>query len=165
MFNFLKPDYYYDNIFDIDLNKLKSAGIKGIICDIDNTIVPYDQKVVTEEVSNWFFKLHRKNFAVCLISNGFERRVKYFRQKLNIPAIGQAVKPRKKAFIKALDILEVNKEKVIVIGDQIFTDIWGGNRMELKTILVNPLVERDFILTKVLRILETLFFARKYQKD
>ncbi len=157
------PDKYYNSIFNINLDKLKKENIKGIICDIDNTIVPYDEKIVKKDVKNWLEKVQKKGFKVCLISNGFKKRVKNFEKQLNIPAIGRAIKPRQKAFIKALDILKLKKEEIVVIGDQIFTDVWGGNRMGLKTILVDPLVKKDFIFTKFLRAAEKIFVKNKIE--
>ncbi len=164
MLKILVPDHYYKNIFEIDLQKLKDDNIKGIICDIDNTIVPYEKKEVMNDVLDWFQTLKKMNFKVCLVSNGREKRVKFFRKELNLPALGQAVKPSKKAFKKALNhILKLDKSETAVIGDQIFTDVLGGNRAGLKTILVDPMGEKEFFVTKFVRFIESLVFKRDQQ--
>jgi len=159
---YLKPDLYYKNIFEVDFSKLKQQGIKGIICDIDNTIVPWHENEIMIDVLNWFNEIKGMSFRVCLVSNGLDRRVKYFSKKLDIPGIGRAIKPRKKAYLIAIAELDINKDKIAVIGDQIFTDILGGNRLGLTTILVDPMNKKEFITTKFLRIIEKMIFKRNY---
>ncbi|MCF8002236.1 MAG: YqeG family HAD IIIA-type phosphatase [Halanaerobiales bacterium] len=161
----LNPDAYYKSIFTINIENLKESDIKGIIVDIDNTIVPWNDKKISDEVFNWFKNLIKEGFRLCLISNGMTKRVEYFSNQLDIPAIGTAVKPRKKAFRKALKILGLKKEKVAVIGDQIFTDVLGGNRMGFMTILVDPLNKDEFITTKIMRFIEKIVFNRGMYHD
>lgn len=160
MLDFLQPDYYYKDIFNIDLDLFLKKGYKGIICDIDNTIVPWSEKEIMEEVIEWIQKIKREDFALCLVSNGMDKRVNYFSQELSIPAVGQAVKPRKKSYKRALNILGLKSEITFVIGDQIFTDILGGNRLGLTTVLVDPMSSQEFITTKILRMLERVVFTR-----
>ncbi|MFO7814771.1 MAG: YqeG family HAD IIIA-type phosphatase [Halanaerobiales bacterium] len=161
----LYPDAYYKSIFEIEIGSLKDSGVVGIIVDIDNTIVPWNDKKISDEVFNWFKNLIEEGFKLCLISNGMTKRVEYFSNQLDIPAIGTAVKPRKKAFRKALKILDLRKDKIAVIGDQIFTDVLGGNRMGFKTILVDPLNEKEFITTKIMRFLEKIVIKRGMYHD
>jgi HAD superfamily phosphatase (TIGR01668 family) len=161
----LHPDAYYKSIFNINIDNLKESDIKGIIVDIDNTIVPWNDKKISDEVFNWFKNLIEEGFRLCLISNGMTKRVEYFSNQLDIPAIGTAVKPRKKAFRKALKILGLKKDKVAVVGDQIFTDVLGGNRMGFMTILVDPLNEDEFITTKIMRFIGKIVFNRGMYYD
>lgn len=161
----LYPDAYYESIFKINIEDLKESGIKGMIVDIDNTIVPWNDKKLSDEVFNWFKNLIEEGFRLCLISNGMTKRVEYFSNQLDIPAIGTAVKPRKKAFKKALKILGLRKEKIAVVGDQIFTDVLGGNRMGFMTILVDPLNKNEFITTKIMRFIEKIVFNRGMYHD
>lgn len=160
MISLLKPDYYFNDIFSIDLDLLLKQGIKGIICDIDNTIVPWSEKRVLLEVADWFNAVKNKDFRICLVSNGMDRRVSFFSEELEVPAIGQAVKPTRKAFKLAKDKLGLNSSEIAMIGDQIFTDILGGNRMGFKTILVDPMSEEELFSTKIIRKLEKLVFER-----
>lgn len=161
MIKYLTPDHYYKNILSINFKKLKESGIQGIICDIDNTIVPYQKKIIIDEILELFANLKEMGFEICLISNGLNKRVQFFSKKLDIPAFGRAVKPRKKAYKKAMSVLKLDQEQIAVIGDQIFTDILGGNRLGFETILVNPMEEKEFIITKIIRMVEKLIFTRK----
>ncbi len=161
---YFRPDHYYNNIFDVNLNELEREGIKGILCDIDNTIVPWKEKEVMIEVVEWLDNIQERGFRVCLLSNGMNSRVKFFSQKLDIPGIGKAVKPKIKAFKTAMNILKLEKDQIAIIGDQIFTDVLGGNRAGLKTILVDPMDSNEFITTRFFRLLENLFFKRENQE-
>ncbi len=160
MFKSLQPDQYYKDIFEVNFEKLRQQGIEGIICDIDNTIVSWDEKKVMDEVLSLFTKMKNMNFQICLVSNGLSRRVDYFSKELDIPGFGRAIKPRKKAYLNAIARLDIDKNKIAVIGDQIFTDVFGGNRLGLTTILVDPMNEKEFITTKFLRIIEKIIFKR-----
>ena len=164
MLNKFQPDQYYQDIFSIDLDQLKKEGIKGMLCDIDNTIVPWSEYSVLEEVIDWFAEVKRRGFKICLLSNGRDERVNYFSKKLSIPAVGLAIKPARKAFRLAQEKLGLEKEEIVVVGDQIFTDIFGGNRMGFKTILVDPLSKKEFFMTRIMRRLERLVFKRR-EKD
>ena len=161
MFEVLEPDYYYKDIFSVDFDRLKDIGIRGIICDIDNTIVPYHKKELIQDVLDWFETMKKEGFKICLLSNGMDKRVEFFSNKLDLPAIGQAVKPRKKAYFNAINILNLHNSQIAVIGDQIFTDVYGGNRIGLKTILVDPMDNKEFILTKFVRKIEKFVYKRK----
>lgn len=161
MLDNLKPDLYYPDIFTIDLKLLEGEGIKGFICDIDNTIVPWSEERILQEVIEWFAEVQRKGFKVCLVSNGIDDRVNFFSRRLSLPAVGQAVKPAKRAFKLAKAKLDLRTHEIAVIGDQIFTDILGGNRMGFMTILVDPLSKKEFFTTKIMRLLEKLVFKRR----
>ncbi|ACL69344.1 YqeG family HAD IIIA-type phosphatase [Halothermothrix orenii] len=157
----IQPDFYYKSIFDVELEKLKIEGIEGIICDIDNTIVPWSKREIVKEVVNWFDEIESYGFKICLVSNGTGSRVTYFSEKLGVPAVGRAVKPAKRAFYRAMDKLGMDPEQIAVIGDQLFTDVFGGNRMGFTTVLVNPMSDRELFTTRLLRKLEKLFFERE----
>ena len=167
MLKILKPDFYYKEIYSIKLELLGENDIKGIICDIDNTIVEWSEKEIEKEVLSWFEKLSAKGFKVCLVTNSLNKRAFYFSKKINTPAIGYAIKPAKWSYKKAQKIMGLSKNEIVVIGDQIFTDILGGNRLGFMTILVDPLAKKEFFTTKIFRLLEKLFFNRKnwYRTD
>jgi len=93
MIRLLKPSYYYKNIFSIELDKLIESNIEGIICDIDNTIVPWSEERVLGETFNWFEKIKRMEFKVCLVSNGIDNRASFFGERLDLPYVGMAKKP------------------------------------------------------------------------
>lgn len=157
----LKPDYYFHDIFTIEVDLLKKNQIEGIVCDIDNTIVSWSEELVLVGVVEWLAGLKEAGFKICLVSNGTDKRVKYFSQLLGIPAVGQAIKPAKRAFRKAREKLGLESKQIAVIGDQIFTDILGGNRMGFLTILVDPLNEKEFFTTMLMRQIEKMVFKRR----
>ena len=160
MFNKLMPDHYYKNIYDINIDFLKDMGIKGVICDIDNTIAEWSKREMKKEVQSWFEELSAEGFKVCLVTNSLGERAVYFGEKMDIPAVGRAVKPAKRSFLKAQQLLSLPREEIVVVGDQLFTDVLGGNRLGFVTILVDPISKNEFITSRFFRLLEKLFFTR-----
>ena len=160
----LYPDLYLDTIYDIDLELLKQKGINGIITDLDNTLVGWDVKEYDDRLRAWVEEVKSLGLKICIVSNNSAARVNDFANKTGLYAISSAKKPRKKAFKQALQSLELNSKEAAVIGDQIFTDILGGNRMGLYTILIIPISQKEFIGTKVVRRLEKIFLKRLNKK-
>jgi len=160
LFKILNPDQQLDSIFEVDLDHLQSLGIKGIITDMDNTIVAWNDRNITPRLAEWFARLRSRGFKLFIISNNSRDSGGQLALELDIPAIFYAVKPRKRAFQQALENMELTPEEVAVIGDQIFTDVFGGNRLGLHTILVTPISEKEFIWTKLMRMLERLVLGR-----
>ncbi len=152
----LVPNLHLNNIFEVDAEKLKALGIKGIITDMDNTLVPWSDRAVYPRLSEWFASLKNMGFKLFIVSNNSKDRGGQLARDLNIPAIWYAVKPRRRAFRKALEQMDLSAGEVAVIGDQIFTDVLGGNRLGLYTIHVMPISEKEFIWTKLMRMLERL---------
>ncbi|SKA04377.1 YqeG family HAD IIIA-type phosphatase [Selenihalanaerobacter shriftii] len=161
--NLLCPDLHHNNIYEVDLEYLKSIGIEGLICDLDNTLLAWNNKIIRPEIEEWIFKVKEAGISVCILSNSLQYRVSKVSNCLDLPAISKAFKPRKRAFKLAMNILEVNPEKIAVIGDQLFTDIYGGNRLDLLTILVEPIAKKELISTKLIRIIERK--VKKYLKE
>ncbi|AKL95268.1 HAD superfamily (subfamily IIIA) phosphatase [Clostridium aceticum] len=151
---FLTPDLYVESILHLDLEKLKARNIKGLIIDIDNTLVAWDIKYASEEAKQWLLSLKEEGFEVCLVSNNTEDRVVTFNEKLQLPAIHRATKPRRGAFKKAMENMGTTVHNTAVIGDQIFTDVLGGNRMGLFTVLVVPIESKEFWWTTLVRKVE-----------
>ena len=158
---FLKD--YIDSIFDLNIEQLLNNNVKGLIFDIDNTLVPFDVAPLIK-INLFFEKLKEKGFKICLVSNNTKERVIKFNEKLKVNTIHKASKPRRKSFIKAMDLMGTNKDNTLVIGDQIFTDVWGGNRLGIKTILVVPVSDRDEWITWIKRGIERLVI-RLYQRQ
>ncbi|WP_069649456.1 YqeG family HAD IIIA-type phosphatase [Caloranaerobacter ferrireducens] len=159
----LLPDLYVNTIFDIDLKTLKAKGIDSIIVDIDNTLVSWETEYASEEVVDWFKRIKELGFKCCIISNNTKDRVVKFNRNLEVYAIHRAVKPRKKPFLKAIKLMNTKPSKTVVIGDQIFTDILGGNRLGAYTILVVPISKKEFFWTRIIRKLERRIL-RKIEK-
>ena len=154
MLEMLTPKTYLESVFELDIQHLKKLNIKGFIIDIDNTLVEWDKKYASEKVKTWLRNLELEGFKLCLVSNNTEDRVVKFNEELKLPAIHRAVKPRTQAFEKALELMGTTPETTAVIGDQIFTDVLGGNRMGLYTILVVPLEGQEFWWTTIVRKVE-----------
>ena len=153
----LIPSLHVDTVYDIDLEALKAQGIKGIITDLDNTLVRWDEPDATPKLMHWLDHVRDScGIKVCIVSNNNGQRVERFAKPLNIPFIAKARKPKNAPFIKGLQVLGTKREETVVIGDQLFTDVLGGNRMGLYTILVVPVGEKEFIGTKVLRMMERI---------
>lgn len=157
MIGILRPDFQYESIQDIPVEHLLGEGIKGLIMDLDNTIAPWNDKSLTNEVINWFAKLKAAGIKACIVSNNrLPDRVSAVADVLEILYVYNASKPRKRAFLLGAETLGIPAGQIAVIGDQLFTDVFGGNRLGLKTILITPIDEREFAGTKVLRFLEML---------
>lgn len=154
----LIPDLFVKSIYDIDYHQLQHRGIKAIIVDLDNTLVEADREDATPELIEWLDRLQSLGFRVIIVSNNNETRVSRFANPLNVPYIHAARKPFHRPFHKALKRLEVTAEQTVVIGDQLFTDVLGGNLVGLYTILVVPISEREGFWTKVNRMLERFAF-------
>lgn len=155
----LYPNLYLESIFAIDTKALKEEGIKGIIFDIDNTLVPYDILEPTKEIIDFFEGLKSEGFKICLVSNNTEDRVVRFNEGLKVFAIHKSGKPRTRSFKRALELMHLEREEAVIVGDQIFTDVYGGNRAKLKTILVKPVSDKDEWITKIKRGIERKVIA------
>lgn len=150
----LYPNYYIRSIFDLSIPKLKKDGIKGIIFDIDNTLVPYDIEEPTEAIIDLFNRLKDAGMSITLMSNNTEDRVLKFNKKLKVLTLHRAQKPLTRSYKKALSMMHCTKDEAIIVGDQIFTDIYGGNCIGIDTYLVKPISEKDEWQTKIKRGLE-----------
>jgi HAD superfamily phosphatase (TIGR01668 family) len=159
----LLPDLHVNSIYDIDLEALKGRGVKGIITDLDNTLIEWDRPEATPELAEWLNKVAEQGFKIMVVSNNNETRVASFADPLGIPFIHAARKPFHKAFRSAQQLMNLAPHEVVVVGDQIFTDVLGGNRLQLYTILVVPVAQSDGFFTRINRRLEkiALHFMRK----
>jgi len=158
------PDEYRSSIDQIDFGLLKEQGIDALILDVDNTLVAWNDESPTYAMRQWVEEARQVGFQMCLVSNGLKQRVEAVGATLGIPVVRSSVKPRKKPFQQALTIMGVRPEQTAVVGDQIFTDIFGGNRMQLYTILINPVSEKEFCTTQIMRRLEKYVISRLRRK-
>lgn len=164
MFESFLPKKHVENIFEITPQFLHSIGKKAILVDLDNTLVPWNVKSATDKVKQWFQNMHDANIETLVFSNNNEERVAFFCDPLEIRYIYRAKKPLKKAFKKAEQLLGVKGDEIVVIGDQLLTDILGGNRAGFYTILVVPIVQTDALVTKLNRKIER-FILNKFYKE
>lgn len=164
MSNILYPDIYVDSILDIPLDKLQQLNIKAFILDLDNTLTEWNSNELKDDIVAWFDEIKSRDLKACILSNNGEKRVITVAQRLGIPYLFRAQKPRRRAFRQAVALMGLNSSEVAVIGDQIFTDILGGNRAGLFTVLVVPIAKREFIGTKVSRCMEFFVLHRLRRK-
>lgn len=154
------PDIYVDSIYDIALDSLKKRGIRGIITDLDNTLIEWDRPDATEELIEWIEGVKQAGLQVVIVSNNrSHQRVAHFAKRLGIPYINRAKKPVRRPFLQAMFQMGVEPHEVAVVGDQLLTDIFGGNRIGACTILVVPVAESDGFFTRINRIVERRVLA------
>ncbi|MBP3235087.1 MAG: YqeG family HAD IIIA-type phosphatase [Eubacterium sp.] len=149
----LYPTEYYDSTYHINFKKYYDLGYRGIIFDIDNTLVPHDE-MNDEKSRNLLSRLKDFGFKICFVSNNDEPRVKEFCEEVDIQYIYKAEKPKKNGFIKAMQKMKTTKETTLFVGDQLFTDIWGANNAKIHSILVNPITKEKYFHIVLKRILE-----------
>lgn len=150
-----RPTYLFARVEEISISWLKSASIKYVFLDVDNTITGWSEETVPSSVGTWLETLLANDIKIILISNSGNRRLEKIATRFGIKYISWALKPSKRPFLKALRTLEcVDNSKVLVIGDQVFTDIWGGNKLGLNTALVTPRYQKEFFYTKIIRKIE-----------
>ncbi|HHY92398.1 MAG TPA: YqeG family HAD IIIA-type phosphatase [Firmicutes bacterium] len=148
------PRLYLTSAHVLPVTDLAKLGLRGLIFDLDNTLLNWNALEVTPETRALFTRLKDQGFRSCLVSNNKKDRVEAVARALNVPAISKAGKPRRRAFRQALAVLGTTAAETAVVGDQLFTDILGGNRLGLYTILVRPLSRHEFIGTRLMRCLE-----------
>lgn len=158
------PSEHVNSVFDISIPTLLDKGIKGIITDLDNTLVEWDRPEATPELIGWFDAIKAHGIKITIISNNNEDRVKKFSDPIEVPFISSAKKPMRKAFQQALRLMQLTKEEVVVIGDQLLTDVFGGNRLGLHTILVSPVSQSDGFFTKFNRKVERTILNQMKRK-
>lgn len=154
------PDEYVSSVHHIDLDKLWLSGKRLLLSDLDNTLVPWNDAVVPEHLLDWFTQVKARGFEMCLISNNKGDRVEQFAATLGLYAIAAARKPRPEAFKKAMQQFGRTRAETIMVGDQLFTDIKGGNAAGLYTVLVLPIHSREWWGTKMVRRVERIAMRR-----
>ncbi len=160
MSKMLYPSLIVDSIRDITTEILEENHIKGLILDIDNTLVPNHVAEADESAVQWVENIKAAGYKVCIVSNAAKRRVVRFNDKLQLYALHRAMKPGKIAFKKACRMMGIKNENAAVIGDQIFTDVYGGNRAGMFTILVKPIDQREGKFVQFKRIFERQILKR-----
>jgi hypothetical protein len=150
----LYPNKFVKTVYDIDCLDLKALGIRGLILDLDNTIIPRNSSVATDELKEWLKMLETEGLRACIVSNNWKQRVSSIAEQVELPLVARAAKPRRGAFKRAMKVLGTGKGETVVIGDQLFTDVFGGNMAGLHTILVVPMSDHEAFHTKILRRLE-----------
>lgn len=157
----LMPGRIAESILDIDPSALAGEGVRGAILDIDNTLTAWNSSDIRPDVRAWLDRAQGE-LKLCLLSNSSKTgRLRRLQEALSIPVL-QAFplgKPRRKAYLAALEKTGTTPDETVMIGDQLLTDIFGANRAGLRSILVRPLGTNEFIGTKVMRLVEGLMLG------
>lgn len=159
------PDIYQKSIFTIDYKKLKSCGIRCILFDVDNTLAPISTVKPSRKVKDLVERLKEMGFRVLIVSNASKKRLTPFKEILEIDVSASSKKPFGWKFRKILKEYNYKVNEVAIIGDQMITDVLGGNRVGITTILVNPISSKDQLLTHIIRFLENIVIRKAMKKE
>lgn len=159
------PDEYLDSTYVIDFDELYMTGYRGVIFDIDNTLVPHGAPA-DERAKKLFVHLKELGFSCCLLSNNQRPRVEMFNEEIGVHFIENAHKPSTKNYLRAMELMHTDKKNTLFVGDQLFTDVYGARRTGLYSILVKPIHPKEEIQIVLKRYLEkiVLFFYRRDRK-
>ena len=151
-----RPTYIFNGIEEIEIDFLKRERIKYLLMDVDNTII--DSKInIPPKKLKWIQDVKKSGIELCILSNsGNLRKIKMVGERLDIPYLLNGCKPLKKGFEMACKILDAKPENTAIIGDQVFTDIWGANRFKIRSILVMPFDSKERFWIKIKRPLEKI---------
>ena len=161
---FLYPNAYFEKVQDITIQFLIKNKIKAMILDVDNTLIDKKENL-SEEIINWAKEIKGQGVKLYILSNSNKKqKVEKISKKLDIPYVYFGMKPLKRGFNKVKKALKEEDSRIAVVGDQIFTDIIGGNRSKMFTILVEPINEKEYWYTAWKRPIENRI-KRKIQKE
>ena len=162
MFKCFFPDEWVDSTYDIDFEKLHIAGVKGLIFDIDNTLVPHGAPA-DERCLELFNRFKKWGISCCLLSNNQNERVSSFAKQVGAKYIENAHKPSTKNYFKAMKMMGTTTKDTVFVGDQLFTDVWGAKRAGIRNFLVKPIHPKEEIQIVLKRYLEkiVLFFYKR----
>lgn len=159
------PAQYLDSAYQIDFARLYQEGYRGVIFDIDNTLVPHGAPA-DARAQALFLHLKKLGYQCCLLSNNKEPRVQMFNEKIKVKYIFKAHKPRTANYKKAMRLMHTDSRNTLFVGDQIFTDIWGANLAGIRTVLVKPINPKEEVQIRLKRYPEkiVLFFYQRWIK-
>lgn len=159
------PDYEALSAYDLDYEGLYQAGYRGVIFDIDNTLVPHGAPADERAVA-LFDRLHGLGYETVLLSNNKEPRVKSFAEQVNSRYLFKAGKPGREGYIRAMEQMQTERSATLFVGDQLFTDVWGARRVGITSYLTRPIHPKEEIQIVLKRRLEriVLYFYHRQRK-
>ncbi len=165
LFDRLYPTKYYESSYIIDYEKLYEKGYRGIIYDLDNTLVPHGAPA-DERALELMDRLKSIGYTIFFLSNNRKERVEMFNEKIGALYLCKASKPNKRGYLKAAEMMNLDPSKILVVGDQIFTDIWGANMAGMRSCLVMPIDRSsDEIQIVIKRMLEKVVLIPYLKKN
>ena len=160
----LRPDRYVESAFAVDYRSLYEEGYRGIIFDIDNTLVAPNAPA-DEKSKKLIRNLKEMGYATIIMSNNTGRRARDFAEAVNCPVVTGAWKPFPGRYPEALSVMHTTRENTMAIGDQIYTDIWGANNAGLYSILTKPLTAKEEFWIRVKRLLEKPVIGGRHPEE
>ncbi len=157
------PDMYQQSIYSINYKKLKKRGIKCLLFDLDNTVASYAEDTPSQDVKELFHYLSN-DFKVIIISNSHKKRLRPFKEILNVDVAYSSKKPLKGKYKKIMELYGFAPEQMACIGDQIMTDVYGANRIGSLSIFVNSIGTTEPIWTKFNRFFERIILKKLHKK-
>ena len=159
------PNEYLDSAYQIEFSRLFQDGYRGVIFDVDNTLVPHGAPA-DARAKELFSHLKELGYQCCLLSNNKEPRVKMFNDEVQVQYIFKAGKPKLSGYERAMELMGTERENTIFVGDQIFTDVYGANRAGIRTFLTKPIHPKEEIQIVLKRYLEkiVLFFYHRRKR-
>ena len=165
MGRFVTPDAYIESIYSISPEGLIKMGIKGLILDIDNTLVPTYTKNADIKVKAFLDNMKKNGIKTAIVSNAKQGRVEQFCRHLDVDYFYNALKPLKKGYRQAIENMGLRPCDVAIAGDQLFTDILGGNLLGMKTLLIKPIDRNEPFMIRLMRLFEKSFLRGKQYLD
>ncbi len=161
---YLKPDFILCSFTDVTPQFCRKNGVKALICDIDNTLVTYDDPVPTEDVMAWYGELEKIGVGLSFVSNNDAERVNTFARPLGAPAFPKSGKPSRRGIIAAMDAMGSDKKGTLFLGDQLLTDVMGAKRAGIRAAVVPPIKDKTTLFFRAKRAIERPFM-NKYKRE
>lgn len=165
MLSLFNPTWMVETIYNIKPSDLKANNIKAVITDLDNTLIAWNHPTAQEETINWIELMRSNGIKVVIISNNKGDRVEKVAKALDVGHLSRAAKPSRKGFKKFFNKYEYDKTEVLMVGDQVLTDILAANRFGIQNVLVRPLMDSDAWNTKINRFFEMLIMKYVLRKN
>ena len=159
----LTPDYMFGHYYEITPSFLASIGVRALLCDIDNTLAPYEQPTPDERIRTWVRTLEESGIRVALVSNNHAPRVEEFNRTLGLVAFSDSGKPRRKALLRAVEALGVPLSDAAMLGDQLLTDAYAGKHSGIPALIVPPIKDKTNLFFRFKRLCERPFI-RNYAR-
>ncbi len=157
----LGPHRFAPRLAQVSLDSLVAGGIRGLIVDLDNTLLGFRESELAEEHLAWVRDALSRGLGVVMLSNNFSERVTMVANALGVKCIPNALKPLPFSFLRAKRMLKLGRREIAVVGDQLFTDVLGGRMCGFYTVLTEPIENKDFAVTKFFRFLERLMLPQR----
>ena len=154
-----------ESIYHITPEQLEKNNIKGVLTDLDNTLIAWNNPEGTQELKDWIALMKENAIPVVIISNNSDKRIKIIADKLQLTYVPRSMKPSRRGYIKAAEQLQLPLDQCLMVGDQLLTDVFGANRAGVKSVWVMPIIKSDGWNTRINRFFERKLLKRLLKND